>query len=51
MDLLSPQELLDTVDELLETLEQYDECSASVLEIAYLLREELQDSFSSFLDD
>ena len=51
METLSPREILESFDEILESLEQHDECSDACVEIAYLFREELVDSFSSFLDD
>lgn len=51
METLTPQEMLDMLDTLLESLEQHDECSTAVVEIAYLFREELEESFSSLLND
>lgn len=51
MEVLSPREILETFDELLESLEQNDDCTAACVEMAYLFREELVDSFSSLLDD
>lgn len=49
--LLNPREILDTFETILESLEQHDECSDALFEIAYLFREELEESFSSLLDD
>ena len=51
MDQLTPQEILDTLDTIIESLEEHDECTDATFEIAYLLREELVESFGSLLDD
>lgn len=51
MEILNPREILEAMDQILESLEQNDECPTTTLELAYLLREDLTDTLSQLLDD
>lgn len=43
MDLLEPQEIIDYLDQIAESLTQYDECYAA-LEMIYAVKDEIVDT-------
>lgn len=47
----SPTGLLEELDQILDKLEEYDDCPSGVIELGYLFREEIIDSLQIDADE